>query len=138
MTKRLMVIDDERAIGDIVAEVARDFGFEPTALQDATGLDAAALEQVDVLVLDLLMPGIDGIEVIRRVAMTAHRPQLLLMSGLERRTLDAARAVAAAKGIHVCDVIRKPFRPAELRQLFEKHCGKVAGADERGAAACQP
>ncbi len=91
-------------------------------MNDVSGIDADTLASFDCMVLDLLMPNTDGVQFLRQFSGKSRIPRLLLMSGLDRRTLESARQLAETRGIDVCDVLRKPFRPAELRAIFEKHC----------------
>jgi EAL domain-containing protein (putative c-di-GMP-specific phosphodiesterase class I)/FixJ family two-component response regulator len=126
MTQRLLVIDDEVAVCDLVAKVATEFGFDVTAMQNVGGIDADILAGFDILVLDLLMPNTDGIQFLRQYSGSMRMPRLLLMSGLDRRTLESARQLVETKGLEVCDILQKPFRALALQVIFEKHCGHSA------------
>lgn len=118
---RLLAIDDEPSIGQLIVDVATDYGFEASAATDATTLSSEALASFDVILLDLLMPGTDGIEVLRRLGRSKSQAMVVLMSGLDRRMLDSAWQVASAIGLQVCDVLAKPFRGYDLVALFDKH-----------------
>ena len=115
---RLLVLDDELAIRDLVTEVARKAGYEVVAASDTHALGAHTLQSFDVVVLDLVMPRIDGIEVLRMLSQVASRAKLVLMSGMDRRTLDTARRIAIEQGLHVGALLAKPFRAAELRDAL--------------------
>ena len=130
--KRLLVIDDEVEILGLVERVATTCGFDVTASGDASALEPGSIGSCDVLVLDLMMPNVDGVEVLRGLGGLAHKPAVILMSGLERRMLDSARQLAAAQGVQVAGVLHKPFWPDDLRRVFSK-ITDAAAAPSAGA-----
>ena len=103
---RVLVVDDDRAIRALVAKIVERAGFEvDTAADGAEAL--ALLEERDygVLVVDLMMPKVDGFEVVARVGrMQGRRPAVIVVTA-------AAESVALRKldGSVVHSVIRKPF-----------------------------
>ena len=115
---RLLVLDDEQVIRDLVTEVAQDTGFAVLAAPDTDALGASQFDDFDVVVLDLVMPRVDGIEVLRMLSKAGSSAKLVLMSGMDRRTLDTARRIAVEQGLHVAAVMSKPFRAAELREVL--------------------
>ena len=118
-TRRLLVLDDEVDLARIIARVAQASGFEARI----TAEPEAFLEQVASwapthIALDLVMPRMDGVEVIRRLADLGCGAQLILTSGVGTRILDAARRSATAYGLDVAGVLQKPFGAAQLRHLL--------------------
>jgi len=111
------IIDDEPGIAQVALDVAIDCGYDAQIVTSSTALDCAA-DACDVIVLDLLMPGMDGVEVLRGLAAAGSRAQIILMSGMDRRMLESARKVAAMQNLSVVGVLNKPFRPAELRDML--------------------
>src|SRR5437899_2359417 len=76
---RVLVIDDERAITDAVALNLRDEGYAvTTALRGDDGLRLATTEPFDVIVLDLMLPGVDGRDICRAVRRRSQVPILML------------------------------------------------------------
>ena len=120
MTRRLLVIDDEVEICTLVGRVGNSCGFEISSSGDASQLTPEFIASHDVLVLDLMMPNIDGVEVIRTMGALTPRPALILMSGLDSRMLGSARQLAEAQGINVLGVLHKPFWPADVRRALDR------------------
>ena len=135
MPKRsALIIDDEPGIAAIAMDVAIECGYDVRILANGAALDAAASDS-DVIVLDLLMPGLDGVEVLRRLAAASSRAQIILISGMERRLLDSARKVADMQNLSVVGVLQKPFRPSELRTLIASVAASTSGSIDRNVSA---
>ncbi len=107
---RIAVVDDEPAIRDAVAYALRSEGYEVTALADGeAGLRAVAeTPPPDLLVLDLMLPGLSGIEVCRRARAESDVPILLLTA----RDSEVDRVIGLEAGAD--DYVTKPFSIAEL------------------------
>ncbi len=115
---RLLAVDDDPPVGEFIARVARDMGFESCTLSDPQALTPALLAGFDVVTLDLSMPGRDGIELLRLISGACPQPALVLVSGLDQRMLDSVRQLASARGLQTCQVVRKPFRAHELKGVL--------------------
>nr|BBH91988.1 DNA-binding response regulator [Thermogemmatispora argillosa] len=107
--RRILLAEDEQALRDFVSRNLRVRGFE--VLEAATGLEALALferEQPHLLILDLMMPRMDGLEVCRRVRERSTVPIIVLTA------LDAERDKVAALDLGADDYLTKPFGVEEL------------------------
>ena len=95
---RLLVIDDEPAFGQIVKRVAKACGFDVVVTDDPTAFTNAARQwRPTVIMLDLRMPGTDGIQLLRTLAADKCTAQIVVTSGEDRKVLgygDAARSRA--------------------------------------------
>ena len=109
MTARILVVDDEPAIVDAVSYALRSEGFEVDAAHDGeSALESALRDAYDVIVLDLRLPGLSGVEVCRRLRAASDVPILMLTA----KTAEVDRVVGLDSGAD--DYVTKPFSTAEL------------------------
>ena len=109
MSARILIVDDEDAIREGVSYALRGEGFDVAdADTGEAALDAARNEAWDVVVLDVMLPGISGIEVCRRVRAESDVPILLLTA----RDAEVDRVLGLESGAD--DYVVKPFSMAEL------------------------
>ena len=115
---RLLVIDDEPALADFVAQVARESGFEPILTgNDDAFREAVRVQSPAVVVLDLGMP-VDGVELLRFLAEEHHQGPVLIISGFDRRVLESAFRLGEALGLTMLGPLEKPVRFGDLEQLL--------------------
>ena len=116
---RLLLIDDEPALADFMANAAQSSGFVPVVTSDDAQFRAAFLEErPDMVALDLGMPGMDGVELIRFLADQDYRSPVLIVSGFDRRVLESAFRLGEALGLSMAGPIEKPIRLADLEALL--------------------
>jgi EAL domain-containing protein (putative c-di-GMP-specific phosphodiesterase class I) len=115
---RLLVIDDEVGIRTLVRRIGRQAGFEVQEAGAALELRARLQQAQDVIALDLAMPDIDGIEVIRELAQSGCKARLILISGFDRRVLDTAARLATGLGLNLKGALSKPFSVTDLLALL--------------------
>ena len=109
MSQRILVVDDEPAIVDAVSYALRASGFEVDGYSDGeTALEAARTTRYDVLVLDVRLPGLSGIEICRRLRDESDVPILLLTA----MDAEVDRVLGLEAGAD--DYVTKPFSVAEL------------------------
>ncbi len=136
--RNLLVLDDEPEICELVESVASTFGFETASAVDPALVSPSQIADADVLVLDLMMPGTDGIEILRNLTDSTHRPDIVLISGLDKRVLDSASNMARVQGLRVIGVLHKPFRPGAMRQLLETYVNRVDAPELPASGAIGP
>jgi DNA-binding response OmpR family regulator len=116
---RLLVIDDEPALADFVAQVATGCGYQPILTSDDRAFrDAFQAKRPDVVVLDLGMPGMDGVELLRFLAEEDNRAPVLIISGFDRRVLESAFRLGEALGLDMIGPLEKPVRLEALERLL--------------------
>jgi two-component system alkaline phosphatase synthesis response regulator PhoP len=108
MTK-ILIIDDEPSIVNLVTAYLKPEGFEVFTAQDGNaGLKAARAFKPDVIVLDLMLPGLDGLEVLTRLRRESQVYVILLTA----KTEETDRVIGLSMGAD--DYVTKPFSPREL------------------------
>ena len=125
---RLLVVDDEPEVVELMVEFAGRAGYDVISTSRPDEFDALYDDFLDVVVLDFWMPGIDGIELVRRLAARRSQARLILMSGFDERVLDSARQLATSQGLRVLGTLPKPIRLAQLTGLLDAERGVAPSA----------
>ncbi len=109
MNDRVLVVDDDLALAEMLGIVLRKEGLQVTHCADGTGAVQAFREtQPDVILLDVMLPGVDGVEVCRRIRIESGVPIVMLTARTD--TLDVVSGLEAGAD----DYVLKPFKPQEL------------------------
>jgi EAL domain-containing protein (putative c-di-GMP-specific phosphodiesterase class I) len=116
---RVLVFDDDPHVNASICAMATAYGSGVRSASSITDFLALtnSWEPTHVLV-DLIMPGFDGMETLKAMAANRNSAKIIVMSGLDRRVLDAAYRYADEMGLEVAGVLSKPFSPASLRKLL--------------------
>ncbi len=125
MKPKLYILDDDSQYANLLLELAKRSGWSAVAEQSASRFLDYDLSAGGILVLDLNMPEMDGIEVIRALAKEKKRLLLILISGFDARVLHSARQLAEAHDIKVLASLTKPV----VRKEFIKALESVAGGE---------
>ena len=108
---KVLVVDDEPTIGDVVSRYLERAGYETEVADNGTrALEQAAANRPDVVVLDLMLPDIDGLEVMRRLRQQDRARTAIIL--LTARGEESDRVIGLRLGAD--DYVVKPFSPAEL------------------------
>ncbi|MGX6566045.1 EAL domain-containing response regulator [Cupriavidus necator] len=125
---KVMVIDDDVFALKLLTRQLEQLGFAEIVSFGRADEALALLKQdsraFGLIVLDLKMPEMDGIEFLRHLICTGYNSALLLISGAEARILQSAHRLAAMQGLHVVGTLHKP---ASIKQLHEQLEGKLLG-----------
>jgi DNA-binding response OmpR family regulator len=118
---RLLIIDDEEDICDLIAEIAERHSFETRTISNAeTVHEMLSGFAPDIIMMDLMMPGIDGVELLRLLSEKARHAKLCLISGSDARVLNSARRLGSAHGLDVVAALEKPLSIQTLNGFFEQ------------------
>jgi two-component system response regulator ResD len=134
VTPRVLVVEDDLTVAEVVLAYLRRAGYEVEHAPDGrTALEAAARARPDLVILDLMLPGIDGLEVCRRLRATGQIPVIMLTA------LGSENDRVLGLEVGADDYVTKPFSPRELtlrvRSVLRRStAGAAAGGDAVGAA----
>ena len=118
---RLLLIDDEPALAAFVAKAADLCGFDPViAEQDEEFRDSFHAQRPRMVALDLGMPGMDGVELLRFLAAESFQDPVLIISGFDRRVLDSAFRLGTALGLQMVGPLEKPARLEQLEEILNR------------------
>ncbi len=132
---RLLIMDDEQSFASFVGEVGAATGYAVVETDDPTVFrERVADWRPTVIVLDLRMPELDGIQLIRDLAQSKCKAVLLIATGLDDRISETARALAQESGLNVRGVIHKPIRAVELRDILQRYCALNHNLDAEALA----
>jgi len=117
----LLLIDDEPALADFLANAARECGFEPVVTSnDSEFRETFQSSPPDMVALDLGMPGMDGVELLRFLAEQEYRSPVLIVSGFDRRVLESAFRLGEALGLNMAGPVEKPVRLEDLETVLNQ------------------
>ncbi len=117
--KRVLIIEDETAIAELEKDYLELSDFEVTIAADGVeGLDRAMKEDYDLVILDLMLPGMDGFEICKRIREEKNTP--ILMVSAKRDDIDKIRGLSLGAD----DYITKPFSPSELVARVKAHIAR--------------
>ncbi len=134
--QRVLILDDDEGLGRAAARMASWAGFAPEATTSIDRFWAAYdRERPDVIVLDLQMGDVDGVEVLRALSERNCRSSVLLISGMTQRVLDAARRIGVDLGLQIVGTLTKPFRAAELKAALANIAAVETANVRRGSPA---
>lgn len=119
---RLLVVDDHPDILDFVGQVAEGVGYAVAKAQSQEQFHAVLPGFKPTLVmLDLQMPGGDGVELIRALARQGSKANIVLASGMDQRVLNAAEQLGKSHGLTMAGVMQKPIMLGDLECLLGRY-----------------
>jgi CheY-like chemotaxis protein len=118
---KVLIVDDELGMIDYIADVVEDMGCDIKAINDSVQFSSVFSPEIDILILDIFMPGIDGIELLSLIPNVNPHVAVIFISGKDIGILHASEKLALAKGISVLGVLEKPFSPDQLEEMIKKY-----------------
>ena len=124
---RLLLIDDEPQLAAFVASAARMCGFDPITTDRDEDFRARLLaDDPQMVALDLGMPGMDGVELLRFLADHDFKGPVLIISGFDRRVLESAFRLGEALGLKMVGPLEKPARLDALEVILKRQLASAA------------
>jgi len=117
---RMLVVDDEPMICELITDVATGVGFVVQSASTAEQIDVLLGSDFDVTVLDLALVGSDGIAAMRTLAARSPGARVVLASGASERIIASATRVAQMYGLQVLGTVTKPLGLPSLRALLRE------------------
>ena len=116
---KILIVEDEEAIAALEKDYLELSGFEVEVANDGeTGLEKALNEDFNLLILDLMLPGVDGFEICRQVRDKKNTP--IIMVSAKKDDIDKIRGL----GLGADDYMTKPFSPSELVARVKAHLAR--------------
>ncbi|MBQ4282325.1 MAG: response regulator transcription factor [Lachnospira sp.] len=116
---RVLIVEDEGSIAEIEKDYLELSGFEVVIKSDGTsGYKAAMEEDYDIIILDVMLPGMDGYEICKSIRETKNTP--IIMVSAKKEDIDKIRGL----GVGADDYMTKPFSPSELVARVKAHLAR--------------
>jgi len=116
---RVLILDDELDVGRSIALLAEHFELESRAVTTPKAFFSTLVEWNPThIILDLVMPEMDGVQVLQELAQLSCRARIAISSGVGNRVLNAAHRSGAEHGLDIASVLPKPFTVAALREFL--------------------
>lgn len=119
-----LIVDDDQSIRQLISAMLHDIGIVEIECA-ASGVEALVLvdqnpQEIDVMIVDLCMPKMDGIELLRELSERNYSGRLLVMSGLDKSVLRSALEVARMHPLNVVGALPKPIDINELSRILQR------------------
>ena len=116
---KILIVEDEESIAELEKDYLELSGFEVEIENDGTkGLERALHEEFDLFILDLMLPGVDGFEICKKIREIKNTP--ILMVSAKKDDIDKIRGL----GLGADDYVTKPFSPSELVARVKAHLAR--------------
>lgn len=129
--KRILIVEDDVSIGEVERDYLEVAGFEVTVMEDGLkGMQEAVNQDYDLVILDIMLPGMDGFKVCKEIMQHKDIPIILVTAKDEE--IDKLRGFSMG----IVDYVTKPFSPNELVARVKAHINryemlKVSGVQEK-------
>ena len=123
---RLLVVEDDIFQRQLILKLLRSLGITEV-IEAADGSKALEILQdtdskpVDVMITDLNFSGMDGLELIRHISEASQQPEVIIVSGLDKKLLASAARMTEIYGVQLLGTLEKPVTLIQLKELLGKH-----------------
>lgn len=115
---KLLVVDDEPLARERLVQIVEDLDYADSILSAGNGLRAVELcqsDKPDVILLDIRMPGMDGLEAAEHISQMDNAPAIIFITAYDEYALDAFK-------VHAVDYLLKPVREEKLKDALDRAC----------------
>ena len=128
----VLIVDDDAFLINLTRRILKKLGIDETreANDGAAALESLDVSTVDVVICDLNMPGMDGLEFLRHLADHEAQPAVILLSGEDKAVLKTAEQLGRAHKLRILGALAKPIKQEPLEELL----GRVESGESRRAA----
>lgn len=120
-SSRLLIVDDDPDIGALIEQVAGGVGFRTLFLERSDQmLETYRSFLPTLIILDLMMPDMDGVQVLRSLAGESCEADIILFSGADSRVLNTAARLGESHGLRIRELLHKPVTVEELEAVFRR------------------
>jgi DNA-binding response OmpR family regulator len=123
---RVLIVDDSYDFAEFLRKATEEIGYEAKVLASNSYFERVLADwEPTILILDIVMPERDGLELLGTLAKQNFKGQIVLISGAENFCLSMSATSAKARGLHVAATLRKPCRKEELQQTLRNAAGAI-------------
>jgi EAL domain-containing protein (putative c-di-GMP-specific phosphodiesterase class I) len=115
---RILVIDDDRVVGEIVSALAKAMGLQCDVTRSPKSFFDLVTPDTSLILLDLVMPEMDGIEILRLLGEMQCKARIVLISGINIRVIETAKKLAHTLGLSIVGHLQKPFPLSQLKDVL--------------------
>src|SRR3569833_386550 len=115
---KIVLIDDDRVVGEVVSGLASAMGLHCAVTRTPDEFFRHIGAETGVILLDLVMPEMDGIEILRLLGERNCKARIILMSGINIRVIETAKKLAQSLGLTVIGHLQKPFPIPQLQHML--------------------
>ncbi|MCK7615049.1 EAL domain-containing response regulator [Roseibium sediminicola] len=126
----VLIVDDDTFITNLTIRMLKKLGIEQvgSAVDGHAGLHAISARKPDIILCDLNMPGMDGLEFLRYLGEDRIESGIILVSGEDKRVLQTATQLAKAHHLNVLGSLQKPIKPEPLKVLLDRFDAQQSGS----------
>lgn len=118
---RVLIMDDDPRVCRLFKRVAEGLGFEAFAIDNSSQFESAYVGfEPDIILLDLQMPGLDGVELIRYLVGQRTRAAVILVSGVDKSVIETTSRLGKSLGLNIVGSLIKPINVDDIKTLLRE------------------
>ena len=118
MKKKVFIIDDDVFFTDLISEILNKKNYLVQCSNEPENINLEYLQQFDVLILDLIMPKINGLVILDLICNLKNPPLIVLISGSDFHEIEKIKSWAVGMGLKIHGILKKPFMANDLLKII--------------------